>query len=185
MSSSPPPPPCKVLLRSKDGVELYTVPERETDALDKPAQRPFLCKGTTTICEVDATAAYLHLAGRGIVKCSLTDNNATSSSNNNNNKNNEPFFADTQNVQMMNLSPQGAYLLTWERWYENTREDNLRLWETATGRLVASFTQKALKRDAWPYLQWTPDENFAALQTTNEVRFYPAAAFAQGYVRFW
>lgn len=157
------------------------MPERLSDPVDKPSERPFLCKGATTLCEVDATAAYLHLAGRGIVKCSLTDPSLGSSSSASSGSS-EPFFADTKNVQMMNLSPKGAYLLTWERWYENQREDNLRVWETATGRLAASLTQKALKREAWPNLQWTPDESFAALHTTNEVRFFAASAFAPGYV---
>lgn len=84
---------------------------------------------------------------------------------------------------MMDLSPKGTYLLTWERWYEDKRPDNMRVWETATGRLAASFPLKGLKRDAWPNLQWTADEAFAALQATSEVRFYPAAAFVEGYVR--
>lgn len=169
------PPPCRVLLRSKDGVELYRIPERPTDPVNKPAERPFILKGATTLCQVDASNAYLHVAGKGIAKCSLDASVAPGASV-------EPFFAGTENVQMMDLSPQGKYLLTWERFYEDKRPDNLRVWETATGRLAASFTQKALKREAWPNLQWTADEAFAALHATNEVRFFPAAAFAQGYV---
>ena len=176
-------PPCKVLLRSKDGVELYTIPERPEDAVTKPAERPFICKGATTLCQVDATAAYLHVTGKGIVKCSLlTDNAATGSAAASALGEMPPFFLDTQNVQMMDLSPRGTYLLTWERWYEDKRPDNLRVWETATGRLAASFPQKALKREAWPNLQWTADELFCALHAPSEVRFYPAAAFAEGYV---
>ena len=167
-------PPCKVLLRSKVGVELYTIPERPTDPTNKPAERPFILKGATTLCQVDASNAYLHLAGKGIFKCSLT--------NHTNEAPTQAFFANTQNVQMMDLSPKGNYLLTWERWYEDKRQDNLRVWETATGRLAAGFAQKALKREGWPNLQWTADESFAALHATNEVRFFPAAAFAQGYV---
>ena len=167
-------PPCKVLLRSKDGVELYTIPERPTDPANKPAGRPFILKGATTICQVDANNAFLHVAGEGIFKCSLTKHSSGIPT--------RPFFADTQNVQMMDISPKGNYLLTWERFYEDKRPDNLRVWETATGRLAASFTQKALKREAWPNLQWTADEAFAALHTTNEVRFFPAPAFAPGYV---
>ena len=171
-------PPCKVLLRSKDGVELYTIPERPTDESPVVTQRPFLCKGATTLCQVDATAAYVHVTGKGIVKCSVTGDAATVGADNTT----TPFFADTENVQMMDLSPQGTYLLTWERYDEDKRPENLRVWETATGRLVASFTQKAIKREAWPNLQWTADEAFCALHVTNEVRFYPKAAFAQGYV---
>lgn len=169
-------PPCKVLLRSKDGVELYTIPERPTDLVEKPAERPFLLKGATTLCQVNATTAYLHMAGKGIAKCPLTDPPFG--------KVKDVFFENTENVQMMDLSPKGTYLLTWERWYEDKRPDNLRLWETATGRLAASFTQKALKRDAWPNLQFTADESFAALHVTSEMRFFPSAAFAEGYVVF-
>lgn len=165
-------PPCKVLLRSKDGVELYTIPERPTDPANKPSERPFICKGATTLCQVDSSAAFLHVVGKGIVKCSLADPPTETEP--------QAFFENTEGVQMMDLSPKGTYLLTWERYYEDKRPDNLRVWETATGRLAASFTQKALKREAWPNLQWTPDELFAALHVTNEVRFFPASAFADG-----
>mmetsp|Transcript_13989 Transcript_13989/g.38677 ORF Transcript_13989/g.38677 Transcript_13989/m.38677 type:complete len:656 (+) Transcript_13989:64-2031(+) len=167
-------PPCKVLLRSKDGVEIYALHGERPEDLKKSNSRPFLCKGATSIPIVsapDGTHIYIHLTGKGIVKCpipsdvsSITEPMMFS----------EPFFADTKTVQMMDLSPQGSYLLTWQRWYEE-KPNNLKVWETATGRLLAAFPQRNIKRDVWPYLQWTYDESAAVLLATSEVRIYPAA----------
>jgi translation initiation factor 2A len=174
------PPPCRILVRSKQGLEIFTVPERATDAAastnTNTKDRTFLLKGSTTFqyLSPDGSAAYVQVVGHGIVKVDLTNDttNTTITSST------PPFLADTKNVQMFHQSPSGAYLLTWERLYEETCPNNLKLWNAATGALVAAFPQKALKREGGPYLQWTPDEQHALLMATNEVKVYPADAFA-------
>lgn len=171
------PPPCRILVRSKQGLEIFTVPERATtDAVaDTDKDRTFLLKGSTTFQHVapDGNAAYVQVVGHGIVKVDLTTTTTTTIT-----SNTPPFLADSKNVQMFHQSPSGAYLLTWERLYEETCPNNLKLWNAHTGTLVAAFPQKALKREGWPYLQWTPDEQYALLMGTNEVRVYPAQAFS-------
>jgi translation initiation factor 2A len=174
MSSTP--PPCRILVRSKQGLEIFTVPDRAIDAAstNTDKDRTFLLKGSTTFQHVapDGSAAYVQVVGHGIVKVDLTTTTTTTIT-----SNTPPFLADTKNVQMFHQSPSGAYLLTWERMYEETCPNNLKLWNAKTGALVAAFPQKALKREGWPYLQWTPDEQYALLMGTNEVRVYPADAF--------
>jgi translation initiation factor 2A len=88
-----------------------------------------------------------------------------------------PFLKETGRVQIMDISPQGTYLLTWERPPEG-ETPNLKLWSSATGELVAGFRQKVLRKDNWPYLQWTHDESFAFLLGTNEIKVYPGSTFA-------
>lgn len=181
------PPPCRVLVRSKQGLEIFEVPERRTDTVPAaPAERQFLLKGSTTLqlaaCSGDA--AYIHMVGHGIVKVDLATAAAAAASSDPVTKvNTPPFLKGTAKVQMLHQSPSGAYLLTWERWYEDATE-NLKLWNAETGQQLAGFTQKGLKREAWPYLQWTADEEYALLMTTNEVRVFPAAAFDESQVRF-
>jgi translation initiation factor 2A len=187
-STSPLPllhPRCQILLRSKDGVELFDVPERNDDdsnVMNKPSNaRPFLVKGLTTSplqVAPNGLAVYAHVSGVGIVKCNIIASAAAAAAAATVDQKQTPFFAKTQNVQMMDLSPRGTFLLTWERWYPETCLHNLKLWETASGKLIGAFAQKALKREAWPYFQWNHDERIAALHTTNEVRFYTPSAFA-------
>lgn len=185
-SSSSSGPPCRVIVRSKTKVELFTVPERsEKDpsttatTVSAAPQSTLLVQGNTSLQVVtpDGTTAFFLLPGHGVVACPLVldalpreplSKVATS-----------PFLASSQNVQMMDVSPLGTFLITWERWNENTCPHNLKVWLANTGALVASFPQKSLSRDAWPYLHFTYDEKLAFLLVTNEVRIYTKQAFLQ------
>lgn len=152
------------------GVELYTVASRFSDPVPpQPRTDPFLLRGSTTLQEFspDGSAVYVHAVEKGIVKLDLASTISSTG---------EPFLASTANVQMMDVSPSGAYLLTWERWYEKACPNNLKVWQASTGKLLAAFPQRTLKRSAWPYLQWSHDEQHAFLLSgTAEVRIYSAA----------
>ena len=169
-------PPCKILVRSKEGLEIYEISEKLED-VKQPEHRPFLCRGATSIPFVtspDGSHVYVHVTGQGIRKCHVPDSLPSTIAG----ENNVSFLSeDTKGVQMMDVSPNGNYLLTWERWNETSCPNNLRVWETATGKMVAAFAQRNIKRTAWPYLQWTHDESMAALLTTNEIRFFPVTNF--------
>ncbi|KAL7564825.1 hypothetical protein ACA910_021081 [Epithemia clementina (nom. ined.)] len=200
-------PPCKILMRSKEGVEVYELPDEydelqqqrqqptATTQQQQQQQRPFLCRGSTSLPIIpspDGSVVYIHMTGRGICKYripermpwaggALVDDGDNDKDKKNGSSSSSWLvlsFPDTSNVQMMDLSPgTGSFLLTWERWNETTCPHNLRVWDTARGKLVAAFVQRNIKRDSWPYLQWTHDERVAILLTTNEVRFYPVASF--------
>jgi translation initiation factor 2A len=188
-------PRCQILLRSKEGVEVYDVPERNVDVSNATtttqrttSPRSFLIKGLTTSplqVAPNGSAVYAHLTNVGIVKCSIISSSSAAAAavdQHQKQTTTTPFFAQTLGVQIMDLSPRGTFLLTWERWYQDKCPFNLKLWETKSGKLVGAFAQKALRREAWPYLQWNHDETVAALQVTNEVRFYTPAAFASSAV---
>jgi len=155
-------------VRTKKDIQLFTVPERNDDtntSKNHSNAKITLLDGPTSFMKLspDGSFAYVLLQGAGVVRCDLLSTDQQQP---------QAFLQDTQNVQMLDISPLGTYLLTWERWYAE-KPNNLKLWESATGMLVASFSQKALKREAWPYLQFSHDEQYAFLLCTNEVRVYP------------
>jgi translation initiation factor 2A len=165
------PPPCRLLFRSKEGVELFSIPSErnEETTIQMREERGFILKGQTSFQAVvpDGSAVLVHRPEKGIIKLDLND-----TSKNNNNNTDTPFFSDTSRVQIMDISPQGTFVLTWERAKEGD-VPNLKVWNVTTGEYVIGFRQRSLSRDSWPYLQWTYDEKFAFLLGTNEIRVYP------------
>lgn len=127
-----------------------------------------------TCCAPDGSFVLVHVSGVGILKCDILQDQEQP-------QKNPPraFFPDTVPVQTMDLSPTGQFLLTWERWKDGNSNNNLRVWDCRTGRLLAAFPQKNLSSESWPYLQWTVDEAFAFLLGNNnsQVRVYPRESF--------
>ena len=164
-------PPCRVLVRSKHAVELYTVASTTTTTSSSPLSKIILldqtkpCTSTIPICNApDGSFALIHVQNLGIVKCDLKNNTV-----------NQNFFppSATTSVQMMHLSPLGNYLVTWEKYSTTTNAKNLKLWCVHTGRLMTSFVQKSLSRESWPYLQFTHDELYGCLVINNaQIRIY-------------
>jgi len=147
-------------------------------AASKSADRKFLLKGETSFQSFlpDGSAVLVHRPEKGIFKVDLSGSNGNESA--------DPFFASTAKVQIMDVSPKGTYLLTWERGSSDESENNLKVWNTSTGECVTGFRRKMINRGCWPYLQWTHDEKFAFLLTTNEIRVYPGAFPQQTETRF-
>jgi translation initiation factor 2A len=166
MTSASEAPP-RLLVRSKDGVELFSVSSRDNV---KEKERSWLLKGATTlqVMSPDGSRAYFHKPSVGIVMCPLDGDGESVS----------PFLKDSQGVQMLATSPKGSYLVTWERQQEN-QPNNLKVWNATTGEFLHGFVQKNLKRDGWPYLHWTHDETYAFLQVTNEIRVYQGDVFSK------
>mmetsp|Transcript_31289 Transcript_31289/g.65611 ORF Transcript_31289/g.65611 Transcript_31289/m.65611 type:complete len:656 (-) Transcript_31289:2324-4291(-) len=175
-------PPCRLLFRSKEGIEVFSVvSERESEtSMPRLADRKFLLKGETSFQSLlpDGSAALLHRPDKGIFKVDL------GSGGENESENDSPYFAQTAKVQIMDVSPKGTYLLTWERGSSDESENNLKVWNTSTGECIAGFRRKSINRSTWPYLQWTHDEKFAFLLTTNEIRVYPGTFPQQSATRF-
>lgn len=173
-------PYCRLLLRSKEGVEVFSVPSERSEEADiiPRENREFLFKGSTTFQSIlpDGSAVFVHRPEVGIFKLDLKDKSAPAATT-------TPFLQETARVQIMEVSPQGTFLLTWERAQEGEKP-NLKLWNTQTGQFVIGFRQKALRKEAWPYVQWTNDEAFAFLLGTNEVRVYPGKFPQEDQTRF-
>jgi translation initiation factor 2A len=167
-------PYCRLLFRSKEGVELFSIPsERDDEAgITKRGKREFLIRGSTSFQKVlpDGSAAFVHRPDQGIFKLNLGSGAVSDTE--------SPFLQESARVQILAMSPQGSYMLTWERAKEG-ETPNMKVWSTKTGEFVIGFRQKGLSRDSWPYVQWTNDEKLAFLLGTNEVRVYPGT-FPQG-----
>ncbi|CAB9526015.1 Eukaryotic translation initiation factor 2A [Seminavis robusta] len=170
-------PPCQVLLRSKHGIEVFQVSSNRDDVMEpRSGERQFLVKGGTAYQTMapDGSCAFVLMTGHGVVRVPLTgappQEPITKSS--------PTFLANSSTIQMMEISPMGSYLVTWQRVTES-EPNNLKVWCASTGEFLIGFPQKGLKREAWPYVQWTADEVFAMHMTTNEVRIFPGDAFAK------
>ncbi|KAJ2159847.1 hypothetical protein GGF46_002738 [Coemansia sp. RSA 552] len=77
------------------------------------------------------------------------------------------------------FSPNGTYLVTWERYTKKAGAEasrNLCVWDAASGDLKGSFTQQSFSPTA---LQWTDDEKYCAKLFQGEVRFYAPEALAR------
>ena len=76
-------------------------------------------------------------------------------------------------VQHIEFSPLGNYLLTWSRPKKTTgdqkQEGNLHLWNIPSGALLKSFYQKVYKSNL---IQWTNDEKMLFYMVTNELQIY-------------
>eukprot|EP00536_Pseudo-nitzschia_multiseries_P002798 jgi/Psemu1/283970/fgenesh1_pg.39_\ len=186
-------PPCRLLFRSKEGIEVFSVPserDQETSVSAPPPKtdRRFLLKGETSFQTLlpDGSAVLVHRPEQGIFKIDLDldAGGSGSGSADSDSDSDRPYFAGTSKVQIMDVSPKGSYLLTWERGSSNESENNLKVWSTASGECIAGFRRKMISRNCWPYLQWTHDEKFAFLLTTSEVRVYPGTFPQKTETRF-
>lgn len=177
-------PYCRILFRSKEGVELFSIPSERADeaSITQRTSRQFLLKGNTSFQALlpDGSAAFVQRPDKGIFKIDLKSNSNPSDEAP---SSDQPFLKETGRVQIMAVSPQGTYLLTWERAQEG-EIPNLKVWDSSTGEMVIGFRQKSLSRYAWPYVQWTNDEKFAFLLCTNEVRVYPGTFPQQASTRY-
>ena len=137
-------PYCKVLVRSKEGVEIFSVPSErdEESSIQTRGNREFLMKGLTSFQAVlpDGSAAFVHLPDKGIVKLPLNDPATTV-------VDTTPFLQDTGRVQIMDVSPQGTFLLTWER-AQGGEAPNLKVFESSTGKYAVSYTHLTLPTKA-------------------------------------
>jgi translation initiation factor 2A len=174
--TDPSSPCCRVLIRTKRDIELYSLASADggTTAVASPPPVVKLLEGCATTLQVMAKngkVALVHIASYGVVKLDLENPVSAISS--------QPpppvFLANSAAIQMMHLSPRASFVLSWERFQAETCDQNLKVWDVATGQLLTGFTQKNLSRDAWPYLQWTVDEQYCFLTANTQIRVYTRA----------
>ncbi|KAL3928787.1 MAG: hypothetical protein SGPRY_002242 [Prymnesium sp.] len=83
------------------------------------------------------------------------------------------FSQPRPQVQAIQLSPKGTFLLTWEKLLDGVDEGNLKVWHVRSGAVSAHFKQKVLgEKAAWPAVKWSEDEAIAYRLVTNEVHFF-------------
>lgn len=136
------------------------------------------CATTLMVTARNGKFALVHIASHGVVKLDLQEEKSVVVSAASSTTTPSPppvFLSNSTGVQMMHLSPRGNFVLTWERFHAETCPRNLKLWDTSTGHFLAGFPQKNLSRDAWPYLQWTVDEQCCFLLASTQIRVYTSA----------
>ncbi|KAL3826220.1 hypothetical protein ACHAXA_006248 [Cyclostephanos tholiformis] len=193
--------PIRLLLRSKEAVELYKLPD--TSPTSSPAKGKttkkrggtILHDGPTTfhLLSPDGRRAYIHDASVGLIECHLgcddNDDDESVERRRDHDARGRPFLeGDSRPVQLAKCSPRGSYLLTWERPGsvstggggddgEDGGGGNLKAWDASTGRLLRGFH---CKRATLNTLQWTHDERLAFHLVTNEVHVYAGNDLRRG-----
>eukprot|EP00562_Extubocellulus_spinifer_P013889 CAMPEP_0178567406 /NCGR_PEP_ID=MMETSP0697-20121206/15310_1 /TAXON_ID=265572 /ORGANISM="Extubocellulus spinifer, Strain CCMP396" /LENGTH=707 /DNA_ID=CAMNT_0020201341 /DNA_START=118 /DNA_END=2241 /DNA_ORIENTATION=- len=175
-------PPCQVLFRSKRAVTLHSVPP--TDANPSGIT---LAEGMSTLHSFapDGSSVLVHMPSVGVIRCDLkspTDTSTTGGA-----KGRTAFLADSEGVQFLTHSTNGAYVVTWERAAKAAAEGkaqqppppNLKIWSAADGKFLHGFTLKNLRREAWPPIKWSHDGRFAFHMVTNEIHVYDGDCFAE------
>lgn len=86
-------------------------------------------------------------------------------------------------AQQIEFSPRATYIVTWTRPQKGHSETgahgNLCVWNLITAELVASYSQKIMKRNI---IQWTEDETLCFKIVTNEVQILDGANLAGGII---
>ncbi|KAL7463669.1 hypothetical protein ACHAXS_004022 [Conticribra weissflogii] len=165
-SSSTDRQPLRLLVRTKEAVELYTVPDTSSATEAVPAKKggAILHGGKTTfhVLSPDGQAAFVHDASVGLLRCDLRAVDAS-------NVGAQTFLnEDSKAVQLAKCSPRGSCLVTWER---HSGANNLKVWDARNGTLLTSFS---CKKATLAGLQWTHDEKLAFHLVTNEIHIYDA-----------
>ena len=82
------------------------------------------------------------------------------------------FTIECLELQFVEFSSIGNYLITWSRSIKSTKENpepNHHIWNMKDGSLTMSFFQKTHKKDV---IQWSTDDKYMFHQVTNEIRIY-------------
>jgi len=170
--------PVKLLIRSKEAVELYRIPDTSSTSTQSSLQSSskgsntlYKGKSTFNLLNPNGSCAYIHDANVGLIKC---DFNSDSSSNSSTTPP-TPFLLDSKAIQLAKCSPRGSYILTWERPNSaSTTNGNLKIWNPKTGSFLHGYS---CKKATLSTLQWTYDETLMFHLVTNEVHIYNPSTF--------
>ena len=165
-SPLPLPPPCNVLLRTKTSLQSFKVTGGQTEAsLDEAppstespcALLKFSPAGDVAVVKETKGTGDVHLVASDPVTGSLALGSST-------------VLEGTATVQAADFSPKGTFLTTWQRpSKEAGAPPNLKVFEVATGKMVAAFNMKnpAVPGVSWPAVEWSSDEKVAMRIATN------------------
>ncbi|KAL7488202.1 hypothetical protein ACHAW6_013788 [Cyclotella cf. meneghiniana] len=160
--------PIQILLRSKDAIELYTLPDTSSSSTTtSPTQGRVLYRGKSSfhVTSPAGDRVYVHDAAAGLLvrRLHVADDPPSESA----------FLPDSRSVLMAKCSPRGSYLLTWERTAggDGDGRGNLKVWDASSGCLRKAVSCKKATLDT---MQWTHDEELAFHLVTNEIHLYDA-----------
>ena len=178
------PAPCRLLLRSKGSVELFTLPDTSSSSSSDAGATTasggtVLHSGRSTfhvLCP-GGKRAFVHDPAAGVVRCDLDGPGGDTAKAG---AAKTAFLPGTAAVQLCRPSPRGTYLVTWERPSPSLPE-NLRVWSAETGAMIKGFSCKKATLET---LQWTHDESLVFHMVTNEIQIHDAKTFERrGKVR--
>jgi translation initiation factor 2A len=192
-------PPCRILFRSKKGVELYSVSEQSSDNANNANEGDkcvTLATGFNTIHNFspDGKKLAVHFPSVGVRLFDLSKSNTNAEAQSDSSS---IILENTKGVQFMAFSSQGTYILTWERAAKvavadgestststSTAPPNLKIWSSATGKFVHGFRMRMCSRKQWPPVKWSHDEKKAFHLVVNEIHVYDGHVFGQEDVKY-
>lgn len=187
-SDSISPPPCRILFRSKNAAEIYTVSEPSSssspnndDTNTTSNSCITIAKGLSTLHEFsqDGKKLLLFMPSTGVKVIDMTKTN-----NDEEVSNSSIVLENSKGVQFMSWSTLGTYILTWERPSKVAEGEgglpppNLKIWSSISGRFLHGFQMRGCKRDQWPPVRWSHDEKLAFHQVTNQLDVYNGHDFS-------
>ena len=182
--------PIQLLFRSKEAVELYTLPDTSSssssqctnDDDDAPTKKGgiTLYKGKTTfhLLNPNGQCAYIHDVNVGLIKCDFSNTSESSNSGEAAALSKQPFLQqESKSIQLAKCSPRGSYIVTWERpstaTATNNNNGNLKVWDASHGTFLHAYSCKKATLNT---VQWTHDEKLLFHLVTNEIHIYDASS---------
>jgi len=169
-------PPLKLFVRSKERVELTTLPTKTT-----PSERVILGQGLSTFHALspDGSKAIVQLPS-GVIVCELSSGET------------KLTLDESTGVQCGYFSPGGSYIVTWERSQKSAEKSpppNLKVWKASSGACLKGFhcknhpkrlseRQKSTTAQ-WSPVQWSWDESRMYHGVSNEVHVYAGDDFSK------
>jgi translation initiation factor 2A len=130
---------------------------------------------------LDGSKVLIHMSATGVIMTDLESYSTIQ-------------LENSKGVQFMTFSPKGSYIITWERLGKapstsdqndasvtnnNNNNNNLKIWDGKTGKYLHGFQMRNMKREQWPPIRWTYDENKAFHLVSNEIHVYEGNVFHQ------
>jgi len=151
-----PRPTLHFIVRSKKGIHKYLGPTeiKELDVLTESATTlAQYSRDGSLLCIVDGNSVSIHDGNTNAIISKI----------------------DTPSAQMVIFSSTNKFLVTYTRLTQQITENNLIIWETASGKQVYQMTQKNFLSEHWPVLKWSEDDLVCARGVTNEVLLFNTA----------
>lgn len=180
----------RILLRWKEGIEIYELPSwySTSKCLSNNSFATECDKGKLwTLIESknckfhsisqDGTKVVVLVAGKGVFICDIAEDGEK-----------RPLQGNTENVALAYFSPLHTFLVTWERFNSNVHNPtnpNVKLWKSSTGeyllgwslkvtpnRLASQPRQQQTSVGQYSILQWTSDEALMMFGGNSQIIVY-------------
>lgn len=158
-------PPMKIICRSSDATKIFTGPP----AVGKAGE---LLSGSSAMISFSDDGGWMCAVGQETVDLIATHNMQQVRS------------LPINDMMFVGFSPKATYLITCQRPMKGigVSNNNVKVWEVASGRLCWEFHQRSVSDETWPAIHWDENETLAFRMVTNTIHAYDPQNGFQGAV---